>query len=570
MKKPKCKRRFNLNLIFLFLLLIGFSKLFAQQTKSQLQKKALKAINTRYIEAEPKISANGEILYFTRRNDIRNKGGKNDMGDIWFSKLLADSTWSEAENMGKPINNQAFNQVIALYAGGKIMLISGEYQKNYHSDIYITAKSYLGWTSPQIIPFENLDFENNDATYSATSDLKVLIFSMKNFTNGYGKNDLYISFKTSENTWSEPQNLGNTINTKEDELYPVIAHDNKTLYFSSKGFDGYGDYDIFMSTRLDTSWYNWSKPVNMGNQVNTAGYDADFTFDASNNCAFISSDVESAEDFDIYRIILPEENRPSPVSLLRISFSNLLNDTSIKYTLCCNLLESNKLVISENNLMQASEIILPNGENYLIKIEAPDFLPFTDTIYLKNKINHHKIELNYHLLPPQISFLLSETISESGIPAVSSPIELNDSLLKGLSFKISKINQPFTSIFPFKTISKNNPLNVMIQNINFEIGSTGLNSNEKKILELLAQELAKYPQLSIEITGHTDNTGNAEINMKLSEERAKEVASFLINQGIAQSRITYKGSGQNEPLMPNNSEENRKQNRRVEFKISLN
>src|SRR5690606_837619 len=94
---------------------------------------------------------------------------------------------------------------------------------------------------------------------------------------GFGEKDIFVSFRNPKdpNSWTKPLNLGNIINTKAGEFGPFLAADDKTLYFVSSGHaGGYGDADVWMSKRLDDTWTNWSKPVNMGEKINTSGFDA--------------------------------------------------------------------------------------------------------------------------------------------------------------------------------------------------------------------------------------------------------------------------------------------------------
>ena len=526
-------------------------------------------INTNNIEGEPKISSDGNTLYFTRRNDRRNVGGKNDDGDIWFSKLLEDSSWTEAKNLGKPVNNYSFNQVIAIHAGGKIMLISGEYQNDKHSDIYITALSQLGWSTPKIIPFENLSFKNDDATYSASSDLKILILSMKNYNNGIGKNDLYVSKRTAEGNWSEPINLGDSVNTPDEELYPIIAHDKKTLYFSSKGHKGYGDFDIFMTKRLDEDWNNWSTPKNLGKKINTIGYDADFTFDAKNQFAYISSDMESVEDFDIYRLEIPKQNKPSAVVILAIDIKNLNKSPNIIYSVVCKDLINDAIITKEDSVIDNFDLILSVGKDYKLEISAQNHLTFVDTIKLADKQNFQTISSNYTLLPTSKQFNFNQTTQiENSINYNSVNIENLDSLLNQVNFQVKKSSSR-KKLIPVKALETKQSFTIIINSLTFETGKSSLSEEETKMLKELAMELNFNKNLMLEIIGHTDNTGSEATNLRLSNIRAKQVANHLINLGIDENRITHKGMGESQPVAPNDNIEYRKYNRRVEFRIYL-
>jgi len=127
---------------------------------------------------------------------------------------------------------------------------------------------------------------------------------------------LYVSFRKKGDQWTEPKNLGNVINSKSEEASVFIAADNKTIYFSSMGHPGYGGYDVFMSRRLDNTWMKWSKPLNLGKNINTPGNDYNYTIPASGEYAYFSSDVgERSLMSNLYRIQLPKEVRPKPVTV---------------------------------------------------------------------------------------------------------------------------------------------------------------------------------------------------------------------------------------------------------------
>ncbi len=525
-------------------------------------------INTDLIEGEPKISPDGKTLYFTRRNDPRNRGGKKDQGDIWFSVLQANGKWTEVKNLGKPVNTQFFNQVIAISPNSKIMLINGEYLPNKHSDIYITAKSYLGWTSPRIIPFKDLDFKNNDATYTATSDLKTLIISMKDYKNSYGKNDLYVSFLQADNTWSLPKNLGDSVNTEKDELYPTIAHDNKTLYFSSKGHGGYGDFDIFAVKRKDSTWLHWSKPINLGENINTIGYDADFTFDAENKNAYISSDVETAGDFDIYRLEMPKINKPTPVAFIYLHIRTKQEDSSAIFQIICKQISNNKIVAKEDSVKKSVKLILPTGKKYSIEVKSENFITERDTFNLEDSTKFVKIEKDNYLVPQLSPFFLKlqaedTTDEEALFISQSEPIASLDSLVSNTNLKVESPHK----IINIKILSTQGELTITLQNIFFGSSQSNLKENEKSVLRQLAKELQENKKVKVEIIGHTDNVGSVATNKQISLKRAKQVAVYLFSLGIPANRIQYKGMGETMPVAPNDTEEHRRFNRRVEIHL---
>jgi hypothetical protein len=116
--------------------------------------------------------------------------------------------------------------------------------------------------------------------------------------------DLYVSFWDGK-VATEPVNMGPVINTDMDESSPFLAADNKTLYFASKGHNGYGGYDIWVTERLDDSWANWTEPRNLGPAVNTNLDDEFFSITHCKNFAVFSRRI-SVHNVDIFRISLDE------------------------------------------------------------------------------------------------------------------------------------------------------------------------------------------------------------------------------------------------------------------------
>ena len=108
---------------------------------------------------------------------------------------------------------------------------------------------------------------------------------------------------------------------------------------------------------------------------------------------------------------------------------------------------------------------------------------------------------------------------------------------------------------------------ITLKNIYFDRSSPVLRADSQPELDALAEALRQNPTVRIEIRGHTDNAGDFDLNVKLSQERCQAVESYLIKKGIQRSRLQSKGRGRLDPIAPNTSEENRKKNRRVEFVV---
>jgi hypothetical protein len=255
----------------------------------------------------PEITPDGKTLYFVKECS-RSKEGQ----DIWFSIQDEDGKWGEPQSIGKPLNNKSHNYVASVGSDGNFLLVGNKYNADGSFAGDGVSKSYKlsdnKWSVPQNIDIPNHVNYNENANYFLSEDEKYLIFASED-ENSLGDLDLYVSiFNSTGRTWSEPIHLGKSINTTFSEDYPYLAKDGVTLYFSSKGHIGYGGHDVYMTQRLDDTWKNWSKPVNLGPLINTYSDDKGFIISSDGKHAYLNSaSLEKANGIDIFRINLPEE-----------------------------------------------------------------------------------------------------------------------------------------------------------------------------------------------------------------------------------------------------------------------
>ncbi|MBK6267346.1 PD40 domain-containing protein [Marivirga sp. S37H4] len=268
------------------------------------------SINSEAEESAPILTKDGRVLFFVRTFSEENIGGALAGQDIWYSQLKEDSTWSRASNLAS-LNTIDNNLVVGISGNYDTLYLlnsySGPLRKKW--GISYSTKSENGlWTHPREydIVFNSLgDFRGY---FVAPAGDVVLLSS--NSEDSYGEEDIYIYVKEN-GQWHEPIHLGPEINTAGFEISPFLTNDRKRIFFASNGHGGYGDADIFMIERLDDSWENWSKPVNLGSQINTKGFDAYLSLN-SNDLAFYSSSKN--RDFsDIYSAIITfEDESPAP------------------------------------------------------------------------------------------------------------------------------------------------------------------------------------------------------------------------------------------------------------------
>jgi len=275
--------------------------------------KLSEAINSTYAERVPLISLDGKALYFARKSHPQNMGGDN-KDDIWVSYLNPNTQeWTTAVNVGAPLNNDGHNFVVSINTSGDAMYLANDYNNKVKDAISYTKKKGRRWSTPYMIEIPDYKNKSPYVSYCVSKDEKYLLISAEQ-NDTEGERDFYVCFKTKKG-WSSPLNLGADINSNGEENSIFIAADNKTVYFSSDGHGGLGGYDLFVSKRLDDTWTRWSKPKNLGPQINTPSNDLSISIPASGDYAYLARGP--IEDTDIYKIKIPEAFRPSPVTFIQ-------------------------------------------------------------------------------------------------------------------------------------------------------------------------------------------------------------------------------------------------------------
>jgi len=304
-----------------WLLITGAS---AQDVEFESLNKLPVTINTPCEEILPLVSPDGKTLYFARAICDSNDGGRTAGSDIWVSEYNPKTKeWSRPKNTGNVYNDRGHNAVVGMSADGKTIYQINTLPGKKIKGVYYSKNENGKWSKPvlELIPF--LETEEYFGMYVA-SDLKTIIVSMKR-EDGAGEEDLYVSRK-SMGKWSEPVSLGNSINTIGFEISPFLSADGKRLYFASNGHRGLGGSDIFYSDRLNDTWTSWSKPVNLGNVINTEGFDAYFSMNDS--VAWFSSNNGKSTDIYRTRIRKPEDPRKIAMKSMLEEASSMIADLS--------------------------------------------------------------------------------------------------------------------------------------------------------------------------------------------------------------------------------------------------
>lgn len=505
------------------------------------------AINSSYPDYSPIISADESMMIFTSRRENTTGGGR-DPGDLkYFEDVYVsyniNGKWQRAENIGKPINTNNNDATVGLSPDGQELFIFNG--RKMGGDIFVCELKGDKWTSPDdktLQKYINTEFHESSASFSYNG--KTMYFVSDKEIDNYGKHDIYISYLDDKGKWGRSENIGNVINTEYDDEGVFMHPDGRSIYFSSKGHNTMGGYDIFSSTLQDDG--TWTKPKNIGYPINTPDDDVFFVISASGLHGYYSSPKEGGfGDHDIYMITFMGPEKPlvqSNEDNLIASIANPVSETIIEKTVDIKTIRLTILkgIITDEltkNPLDASIELVDNEKNEVI-----------NTIYSNSKTGKYLISLpsgkNYGIAVKKENYLFhSENFD---IPKATAYQEI----VKDIELKSIAVGSK-----------------IILKNIFFDYARATLRPASYAELGRLSMLLSDIPSLKIEISGHTDNQGSLKTNTRLSDARAKAVVDYLINQGIKAERLTFKGYAYFQPIATNDTDEGRQLNRRVEFKV---
>lgn len=473
-------------------------------------------INTKAGEIMPVVSADESHLYVTRK--IYDSKGDAINDDAYVSELGKDSNWKVLRPLGKPINNASHNFVTGISQDNNELMVGGTYNAAGEWGGKGFSRSHRtkdGWSMPKKLEIKNYYNEDKHVEMCPSHDFKTILMAIKR-KDSYGYKDIYFSFMLADSTWTEPVNLGKEINTFGNEDSPFLAPDNKTLYFSSEGWPGYGSNDIFMSKRLDDTWQHWSKPQNLGPKINSDGWDAYYTTSASGKYAYVVSNKSDENKADIYQIKQPESAKPEALLMVKGKVLNSKTKQPIGALITYSVLGTNKNEgrVSSDPETGLFSITLHKGKKYAFTAHKDGYISEHKSSDVVDLINYKEEEIDLLLTPFE----------------------------KGES--------------------------VIMHNLFFVANKAELLRESDAELHRLYELLSANPKMKVEIGGHTSiNTLGDKWNQDLSFNRAKAVKDFLSKKGIEDKRVVAKGYGFTKLIDKTTGEIHQAKNRRVEFTI---
>ena len=558
-------------------------------------------INSEYPEYGPIIPADESFMIFTSRREDNVSTEQDADGryheDMYISYKNDKGEWQKPQNLGFGVNTFGHDASIGLSPDGSQLLI---YKSNNGGDIYISDHSEDGWTIP--VP---LSGEVNTAGFESsacfTADSKHIYFTSER-EGGYGGSDIYKAELLQDGTWGNIVNLGPVINTSYDEEAPQIHSDSKTLFFSSRGHNSMGGFDIF-SSNYNEETKTWSPVKNIGYPINTADEDIYFVLTADGSKAYFSSYRNNTfGEVDIYVLMRPNS---SPASLLfRVKLSE---DGSEHEPIPARILLSDRetgvaeSIVTEDISNSDLSFHMEFDKDYDLIIEAEGFAKSTYPVRVAHQNDIFEYVMNVDLQKVEPSNIVihldhqseefvdrviindKEVVREE-LPPVKDAKQENKVVLEKEVIQEIEVKQEKEVVQEVLELDKEVPKDVEPEvevdkiptgDVNeafvpgvlqFEFDKNTLNRDAIDKLNQLAVYL-KGSNTNVKISGYTDTYGPEDYNLFLSQKRAKSAYDYLVKGGIKREQLSYQGYGEANPIADNSTLASRKLNRRVEFDI---
>ncbi len=479
-----------------------------------------KNINSENDEYLPAITADEQTLIITvrRPKDEQTVSQATKLEEDFYFSNKINGEWNKAEPVGPPLNTHGNEGAQCISPDGQYIYYTAcnRAEGRGSCDIYFSRKIGNTWSTPENLG-EPINTSSWESQPSISSDGKTLYFASSR-EGGKGNIDIWKSILDESGKFGVPINLGDSINTRYNEMSPFLHPDNQTLYFSSDGMLGMGGKDIYYSRKNKDG--EWTKPINIGYPINTFADEINLLVNAKGDLAYFSSDKPGGfGKYDLYSFELYQKARPQMVSYMKgkVYDAETLRKLDAKFELL-NLETGEIVAQSKANPVSGEFLVcLPVGKSYALNVSKDGYLFYSENI-----------------------------------------------ALEGIHSEI----KPFIKDVPLKPIKVGEI--VVLRNIFFETDKFELKNESKVELNKLIDLLKLNKSLKIEISGHTDNVGNEKYNLTLSENRAKTVYEYLSNNGILKTRLTFKGYGWSKPIENNDTENGRANNRRTEFKVISN
>ncbi len=464
------------------------------------------SVNSRGADYGPALSQNnGALLFTSQREELSMEIKKNMNEDLYISYVDAYGTWSKAYAM-EEINSNYNEGSACLSADGNTLYFSRCDCPSCYGDcdLFSAILKDSIWTD-----IKNLGINVNSLSWDSHPSLSQTgdtLFFASDRLGGFGLSDIYFTTKK-DGSWTQSQNMGPIINTRNNEVSPFYHPLFGVLYFSSNGqLYNFGAFDIYKSYNIIDKW---SEPINIGPLVNGTGSEFYFTIDAnSKDLYYARSSSKDLDKLDLYSFPLPMGARPDAIAQLKGSLTDALNGKPFGGIVSVVDMDQGVEVAPKYLKEDGTfEFNLIDQRNYLLVIQGDDFFRIEEAFYLDGYV-----ELN----------------------------KTTEPMNARMKFESVEFDNGKAEIKPEMYGDLNKIINFLYDNIDFKL----------------------------KISGHTDSQGSKALNLQLSKDRAENIRDYIvIFAGILESRVEWEGLGSSVPLVEENTDADKKINRRVEFQI---
>jgi hypothetical protein len=465
------------------------------------------AINSKVEDYGPTINSDAGMFIFSSKRKMRGINGVVDE-DLYTSRKEGVS-WTDAEPLPKPINSSYNEGSACITKDGRTIYFARCECPNCHGncDLFVSTFKEGQWSVPKSLGVQvNSSAWDSQPTLSPSEDT---LYFASDRLGGFGLSDIWYTHKLKNGQWARAENMGPVVNTRESEVSPYFHPLYNVLYFSSRGqLLNYGDFDIYKTYRVQGRWL---EPRNIGPLVNGKGSEYYFTIDGeSKNLYYARSETQDMKNLDLYSFPLPMEAQPLATTHVEGSLVDSVTNRPLNGTV--------SIIDTDNGIEVASKYVRPDGSfdfdliegsHYVMLIQSPEFF---------------SVEKQFELKGDTVMKLMSNSIDYK--------------------------------------------LPLVFKNIEFDAGKANILSSMHSTLDRIALFLVDHPTFRLSISGHTDASGDSDVNEKLSQDRAESIRRYIEQKGkLKPNRIESMGYGSTQPLKPEATEEDARINRRVEFRL---
>jgi len=373
-------------------------------------------INTKFPEYAPVISEDEKKILFTSRREETTGKAVDPIDSLWFEDIYisykVDNEWVEARNIGSPINSNDHDATINLTPDGKKLLI---YRIDNGGDIFESMQTDISWSKPRNLKEINTRAYENHASYSPDGK-RIYFISNRKDSMSVGGKDIYCADIDAKGRIGKAQNIGKHINTPYDEDGIFCHPDGVTIYYSSKGHNSMGGFDIFKSTLLGNG--DWSEPINLGYPINTPDDDVFFVMSADSKRAYFASYREEGYgDQDIYVMNILEESEI--MASLQFSITDTFRGKLLNAVVEVTDAATNEQVALRNSGDNFGEVLinLPVGKVYKVKVSSDKYAPYEEELNIPFAAGSQVVSRNVVLsIDNKVHFNASVTDAQTKVP----------------------------------------------------------------------------------------------------------------------------------------------------------